>query len=825
MKALAVVLLASSVAGSSLQAQQQAQPAARSSGPSANQPQQTGEIRGAVVDAESNAPISAASAAVYNAGDKALISGAIVRQDGSFRIEGLRPGKYYVRVTMIGYGTHTSEPFDITAAAPRAVLGNIKLQKQAVEVAGVEAVAEKQAVIAPDRNIYRVKDVAPAAANASDVLDNVPSVSVDQDGKVSLRGNENVVVQINGRPTPIRGNQLAGYLKQLPSNTIDRVEVIPNPSAKQDPEGMAGIINIVMKQGVDLGRSGGLTVLGATNDRYSISGNFGYQAGKIATMLTYGFNLNDNQYVGANDRTRRSAGTPLFYTLQDLDGNDQNYGHNLSANLDYSLSRKDVLSTTLTLNRRFNEASTFSFYTEQDRNQNTVATYDRLRDTENNSWLVDGVLAFKRTMTPQKHELSAEVRYNNNVDDDFTTLWREPATGTARTEIENNTLDAGTRNVTAQLDYTKQLNEKTKLETGFRGTKRMLDRDYVALKDEFGTGSFVRGTSSSELEFDETVNAVYAVFSHTASKKLDLQAGLRGEIANRDLIVANTSNPYDYTSLYPSAIANYKLNDKTQLKASFSRRVRRPGTQELNPFPVFFDQQNVFFGNPKLNAEYTNSYELSYQRSGSLGTLQISPFYRRTSDIIRFVVNTADTLDNREITSVSFENLEKGDSWGADINTQFRFSPKLTGMWGFNVFKIVTDGGSASLLQSDAVNWMTRTNITWVVTNSTTLLGNAFYRGPQEFETGKFSSFKAVSLAVRQKLQGDKLTATLRVTDLFKWNHFRVETGDDNLFQLTERSFNAHGATLMFQYMAGQRPRLRERRQDEQPQSSSPFGS
>ncbi|MGQ0562031.1 MAG: TonB-dependent receptor domain-containing protein [Gemmatimonadota bacterium] len=795
-------------------------------GPAAQGAPAIGEIRGSVVDAESNAPIASASVTVRNAADSALVTGAIVSQDGTFRIEGLRPGSYYLRFTMIGYASQNSPALTITQAAPRVTAGSVKLTRSAVELAAVEATAERQIVIAPDRNSYRTRDVAPAAANASDVLENVPSVQVDADGKVSLRGNENVVVQINGRPTPIRGAQLAGYLKQLPANTIERVEVIPNPSAKQDPEGMAGIINIVMKQGVDLGRSGGFTLLGSSNDRYMFAGNLGYQAGKVAAFLTYGFNSDDRKYFGVNDRTRLGPSrTPTSFTLQDLDGHDGNQGHNVGLNLDYSFTPGNVLSTTLQLNRRFAEQGSLSDYTEQDREHNTLDSYERVRDGENDNWLADVALAFKRTITPQ-HELSVETRFNHQADDEFTALWRQASGGAAtQKEIENNTTDAATRQFTAQLDYTRQLNDKTKLETGYKGNARLIDRDYVALKDETGGGSFVRGPSSNALEFDETVNAVYAVLSHAASKKVDLQGGLRAEYANREFSLTSETFPYDYWSLFPSGIINWKLNDKSQAKVSYSRRIRRPGTQELNPFPVYFDQHNVFMGNPRLNPEYTNAFELSYQRSGSLGTLQFSPFYRKTSDIIRVRVNTADTLDGREITSVSFQNLEHGSSWGADLNGQFRVNPKFSGLAALNVFKMVTDGGSTSALQSNAVSWTARANLTWVVMPTTTLLANAFYRAPMEFEDGKFSSFKNMGFSVRQKLQADKLVATLRVQDPFKWTRFVVEVGDDNLIQLTDREFNARGVFLSLQYTFGQTPRLRQRRQEEQAPASTPFGS
>jgi outer membrane receptor protein involved in Fe transport len=321
------------------------------------------------------------------------------------------------------------------------------------------------------------------------------------------------------------------------------------------------------------------------------------------------------------------------------------------------------------------------------------------------------------------------------------------------------------------------------------------------------------------------VNAVYGVLSRT-TKKVDYQAGLRAEYATRDFAISNTGEvfPHNYTSLFPSALVNFKANDKSQIKLSYSRRIRRPGAQELNPFPVYFDQQNVFFGNAQLNPEYTDAIELGYQRSGTLGTLQISPFFRRTSDIIRVTINTADTLNGREITSVSFNNLDHSESWGADVNGQFRLSKALSGLAAFNVFKMVTDGGSTSALQSNAVSWTFRVNGTLVVSPTTTLLANWFYRAPMKFEQGEFSRFTNANFTIRQKLQGDKLTATVRFADPFKQNRFSVKVGDDNVIQFTQRQFSMRAIFVGLNYTFGQTPRLRQRRQEEQPQSGTPFG-
>jgi ferric enterobactin receptor len=385
-----------------------------------------GEIRGTIVDAESNAPLSSASVAVLSRADGSLITGAVTRADGTFRVEGLRPGSYTLRVSMLGYGPQSTEEVAVAAASPRVSVGSIRLSKAAIAVEGVEVEVEGSAVVmAPDRNVYRARDVAPAGGTASDVLGNVPSVHVDAEGKVSLRGNENVVVQINGRPAPLRGAQLAGYLQQLPATMIERVEVVPNPSAKYDPEGMAGIINIVMKQDVDLGISGGLMLSAATAERYNGSGNLGYQRGALTVSTSYGFNQDERQIVGINDRARLGAlRAPLSYTEQAIAGIADNGGHNLSNNVEYRLNRRDLLSSALVMNRRTSSDISLSAYSELSGDRLLTDRYDRSRDTGTEGWMLDYTLGFKRTWEPQKHELSTEVRFNRTDDTDRTTLWR-----------------------------------------------------------------------------------------------------------------------------------------------------------------------------------------------------------------------------------------------------------------------------------------------------------------------------------------------------------------------------------------------------------------
>lgn len=789
-------------------------------------PPAAGEIRGTIIDVDANTPIERAAVTVRTR-DGALITGAIAGTDGAFRIQGLRPGTYVLRATYIGYGPKTQE-LTIAPDAPRVAAGNIGLSKVAVALQGVEVTAERDAVtIEPDRNAYRSKDVAPTANNASEVLDNVPSVQVDGEGKISLRGNENVAIQINGRPAPIRGPQLAAYLKQIPANILDRIEVIPNPSAKYDPEGMAGIINIVLKQNVDLGMSGGFTVSGATSDRFNTSGNTGYQSGPYTLFTSYGYNSDKRGLTGINDRERYDAlRAPISYTEQDILGDTQNAGHNFTTSFDYKINDRDVLTNALLLNRRGNGEDSRIALTELNASRNVLEEYNRLRASDVKAWVLDYTLAFKRTLVPRKHEISTELRYNRSDDEDRTMLWRQPVTGGTQIEGESNDTDALTQSLNAQLDYTRTLAARTKIETGYKGTARWLDRNYLVRKDLLGNNQWVESDLSNDFGFDEKVQAAYGVLSQGVGN-WDLQGGLRAEYANRDFTLAKPAQnyPHSYTSLFPSGVASYKFSEKTQAKLSYSRRIRRPGTQELNPFPVFFDPQNVFIGNPNLNPEYTHAIEGGLSRTGMLGSLQFSPFYRRTTDVIRVDINTDDIVDGRNVTSISFRNLATSDSYGADFNGTLRLGKKFNGFGAFNVFRIVTDGGSESALSSDAVTWGTRFNATFNATDKLTVQGNWFYRAPINVERGRFSAMQNASFSVRQKLLGDKATVALRVIDPFNTIGFKIRAGDDNLMQLTERRFGVRGTFLSFQYSFGQAPRIRQPQpQDQQPQTGFPSG-
>ena len=808
--AFAVLALVLGAAGS-IQAQNPQQ--ARPMGPL---PAASGEVLGTVVDTATKEPVARASIAVRSRKDSSLVTGAIAGTDGAFHIQGLRPGDYYLRTTSIGFKPR-SYTFSITDAAPRANVGSLTLTRIAVTLQSVQVAGQAPTmVIEPDRNTYRAKDVAPAAANASEVLQATPSVEVDGDGKVSLRGNENVAIQINGRPTPITGAQLAAYLKQIPANIVERIEVVPNPSAKYDPEGMAGIINIVLKAQTDLGVSGGLNVGGANINRMNAGTNLGYQSGAVTLFGTYGYNSDNRGITGLNDRLSYDpSGAPRLYTNQLIDGNNSSGGHNFSTNVDYKLTDRDVISNQFSINRRHGFDNSLAGYTDLDAQQAFIDRYDFYRNDKSTGLMFDNSLSFKRTFEARKHELSSEVRFNRTRDEDSTVLWQQPLTQAgavsgSRILGESDQTSALTRQLTAQVDYVKQLRASTKLETGLKETSRWLDRDFLVLKDSLGDGTWLRSGLSNTFNFDDHVHAGYGVLSESVGR-FDLQAGLRAQFANRNFSLADGSGayPYSYHSLFPSGVINYKPSDASQIKVSYSRRTRAPGTQELNPFPVFFDQQNVFIGNPKLNPEYTDAFELSMSRNGALGSIQLSPFYKRTTDVITVDINTAAKIDGRDVTAISFQNAAKSNSWGTDLNGSLRLGPKFNGFAGFNLYKLVTDGGSQSVLSSNAVTWSYRLNATTQLSPTVSLQGNYFYRAPMNIARGRFSAMQMTNISLRKKLDGDNMSVAVRFVDPFDTMKFRIKAGDDNLTQITARKFGVRATFVTFQYNFGQTPKIR----------------
>lgn len=813
MKPLATLLLAAALLGGADLLAQGPQPGGQRIAPGGSPAAAGGEIRGAVVDAESSRALSSATVAVWSAADSSLVTGAVARADGRFRVEGLRPGRYYVTITHLGYTTHRTGTLAIAPGGAPEDLGSVAMKAGAVALEGLTVTAERsQAVLAPDRNVYRVADMpSSAGGTATDALRNVPAIEVDVDGKVSLRGSQNVAVQINGRPTPMRGEQLAQYLQQLPAAMLDRVEVVASPSAKDDPEGMAGIVNLVMKENVQLGTSGGVMLATGTTDRINASGNLAFQRGPVTVSGMYGFFTDERETRGFNNRENLFL-EPMTYLEQDIEGAMSPTSHNVNVMADWKLSEQNLLSSSTMVSKRAFDVATDNLYRELDAARELTSFSGRLSEAENDDLTVDQTLAFKRTLQPQRNELSAELRYSYSDNDRFNRFTQRALTaeGTPTDAIparETNALDALTHNYTAQLDYTRALGEAAKLETGYKGTLRQLDNDFEVAVQSIDHGEYLPDPArSNAFRFDEQVHAAYAVLSRKAGP-FDLQAGVRAEQAATEFALEDDQTyDNDYTSIFPSALAAYNLDESRQLKASYSKRVQRPDTRLLNPFAFYEDPLNLFRGNPHLKPEYTHAFELGYQQNAKWGSLQVTPFYRHTVDAVRRIK----TVDDEGVSTTTFQNLATSDSWGTDLTASLRRGP-LSGFAGVSAFRTVSDASNVDAdLSNEAFAWSTRVNASWRASPRLDAQGFLMYRAPMDVEGGHISGMTMMHFALRQKLMGEKATVTLRAVDPFDLMGFSFRTADDRHVQVSERKFGARGLYLSFSYNFGRPPRMRQ---------------
>lgn len=762
---------------------------------------------GTVVDDATGTGLPEATVAIYN-GDGGFVTGTITDAEGVFLLERVAPGTYRVRASFIGYRSREIEGVDVRPGPP-VDLGMIRLEEDVSLLGEAQVEAERELVEQrADRTVYNVA-AQPVTAGGSviETLQTLPSLEVDTEGNLSLRGNQNVVVHINGRPVPVRGAMLAAMLRQIPASNVERVEVIPNPSARYEPDGMSGIINIVLKEGTNRGLSGGLTVGGGSAPGAEASGNVAYQKGKVDAYASYGFRYDTFELFGTSLQTRFLTGGTEF-TDQELNLDNGTGSHLFTGTLDYTLAQGTTVGFSGTFGRRAGPRDQAVFY----RFQPDVAGWntERLTEGEVDGLNGDAALNFRRQLDDAGHELTGEARYTvhgEDRDEEFTDLLHLPvgAPAFARSSTSENMYEQSLK-----VDYVRPLGQ-FRVEAGSKVTMRDLDSERDYLRQQGGAMVPVPGRSTLG-EYQEDVYAGYVQASR-AFGSFEAQAGVRAEAATRDLQLPLIDEDFsdEYYSLYPSAYLIYNFGPGTLAKAGFSRRVNRPHARTLNPTPQYDDTLIVDVGNPHLQPEYTSAYELTLQYKYFV---TLTPFYRHTTDVIRRrVLFDMDT----GISTVTFQNLDTQDTYGADLTLATRLGP-LRGFISGSAYRSVTDGGSVETgLASDGFAWSVRGNLQAQIRKGTDVQLFGFYRAPLEVEDGRISGFGFTSLGVSQQLLGEKLRLAVRMNDVLGTARFEFDTGnaDYHFLGIREPSIRQVSATLTYTFgqSAPRRPRPQETQQ------------
>jgi outer membrane receptor protein involved in Fe transport len=783
-----------------------------------------GEIRGRLVDSTVGHPVSTGSIAVRRFGDSVFVGGALPRDDGSFRVDGLRPGRYSLRVRAIGFAPVVRNDIAITAEHPTVDLGAIALNAVAAKLDAAQTVAEREdVVLSPDRTNYSVKNM-PAASGgtAIDVLRNIPLVEVDGSNNVSLRGNANVVVQINGRSTPLKGDQLGAFLAQLPAGTVKNVEVATNPSAKDDPEGTAGIINLVLNQEAQLGLSGGLTAGTASTGMVNASGNVGKQQGKL-TLFASGSLYHDRRSTsGTISRTNLLIPVPAF-TETNLAGRQSPVSGGGTLRSEYRFTERNVLSFDGFLYGGRFGGDQSSDYTDLDTTRAIIGLFDQASSQLSRNLSQDYDLVFRRLTDKNRPLFSTEFEYSNtnantNIDLSGNVLHPDLSTPLSIPTEHDRTIGRYPY-LNWKTDYVGQFSASTKLEAGLKGTRRTTTNDFDAAYLDSASGSFVSDPlRRTAFDYHEDIGAGYALLSNQIAK-VQTQAGLRLEDAATYFDLASVNQQYDrrYASAYPSAIVSYNFTPTRSARVSYSRRVSRPNPYQLSPIEFHQDTRNVFRGNPELRAEYTNAIEAGYQESRSWGSVQLNPYIRSTAHAVRNI----SFVDSSGVSVSTFDNVASTFTVGSDLNVNAHKGPLQLGGGG-SLYHYSSDASNLSgNLSAHAMVWSARTNATWKFSPKADAQLFAFYRAPFATEGGSQLASVAMNMGGRYKVWGEQGNIALRVSDPFKLQKYGYRTANGTVIEYNERFFGSRAVFLTITRNFGQAVKLQAKQQDPDAQAQT----
>lgn len=773
-------------------------------------------IRGQVIDADTEAPLDYATISLYNQQDSSLIGGNITDPKGNFRLEA-KPGTYYIVIDFITYESKTIRDIVVTREEPVIDLGTITLSSAAADLEEVLVVAEKSTMeMGLDKKVFNVgKDLASQGGSAAELLDNVPTLQVDVEGNVSLRGSQGVRILIDGRPSGLIGSDPAAGLRAIPANMIERIEVITNPSARYEAEGMSGIINIILKKDRRSGFNGSFDVITGIPSNFGGAVNLNYRANRFNFFANYGLSYREgpgggSQYQEVNFPDRDTS----FITTQNSSRRRSGLNNSLRMGADYSFSDKSTLTFAGVLRKgndnNLNELRRVDYINTLN---NPIQIDERTDEEKEDEWRSEVSLSFRQDFKRKDHRLTADIRYQQNQETESSDLRNRFFTPEGDAADKDDVLQRSNNEELSdqlifQTDYVLPFGEEGRFEAGLRTSIRNIDNDYLVEEFLDSEWQSLEGLSN-DFRYDENISAAYLILGNKIGK-FSWQVGLRPEYSriSTKLLQTDEVNDRDYLNLFPSAFLGYELPGNNSFQISYSRRVDRPRFWDLNPFFSFSDDRNFRSGNPNLDPEFTDSYEITHIKYWDNGSIGSSIYYRHTTDKverIRRVLN-----DNTSLSQP--ENLATEDSYGLEVTTSYDPFRWWRLSADFNFFRSITDGGERfPNLSADTYTWFTRGTSRITVNKETDIQVRFNYRAPRQVPQGRNRSMYSIDLAASHDILNDKGTLTLSVRDLLNSRKWRYITegaeGDYTFYTEGDFQWRARQVTLTFNYRLNQNER------------------
>lgn len=740
-------------------------------------------LSGKIIDKETSIPVEFSVITISKSDTKQVITGGSADANGNFNIE-LNIGIYDLKFEFPGYKTQEKLNQNISVDTN---LGNILLETESSQIETVVIRGEKTTVdIKLDKKVYSVgQDLMVKGGTVSDVLDNIPSVTVDSEGTISLRGNENVKVLIDGKPS--NAVSVNDALKMLPADAVNKVEVITNPSARYDAEGGAGILNIILKKGKSNGFNGTLMATTGTPDNHGINGTLNYKTNQINLFTTQGYNYKSNPgYSKVNTRYLNPDNSTNSYIDEDRENSRINKGYNGGFGFDWYLDKSTTWTNSINYRKNSGDNEEDVDYNNFDSNRNFTFYRNRLNLEDQNEENIEYNTNFVKNFSKSGHKLTIDgsfsdsKNYNNSIIFDNSSLSTTTSTDLTKNNQKQN------RNL-IQADYVLPIGEKYQFEAGYRGNFVNMNTDYAVLNNGIVNNAF-----TNILEYSEKVNAFYTQFG-IKFNKLSMLYGLRFEDSdiNVDQITSAIYKNKKYNNFFPSAFLTYEITDNSNVSLNYSKRINRPRGRQLNPFNTYSSNINIFKGNPDLNPTLTDAVDLGYLTKLGKITLSTSVYYNYTKNsfqMVRYVEGL--NPDGVPITTSSFVNI--GEENRAGFEFTLNYSPykwwKLNS--NFNLFRVQTKGDfyysyfdvSNNLIDkvqnfdNTASSWFARINSKISLPSKIDWQTNITYNGPQNNAQGNVKGIFAMNLAFSKDVLKDKATVALNVNDVFNSRVRKLET-------------------------------------------------
>lgn len=766
-------------------------------------------IQGRVVDAASGAPVEGAELVARLEGDGESEVRGRSGAEGRFRLAVPSAGRYTLTATHQGRIASVSAPLEISAEQPLASAGDLRLAA-VVALEGLQVKAERPPVIeAEDRTIYSVQEMPAVSGGAADVMRTLPELEVDIDGNVKMVGGRGVTIHINGRPSPLKGEALTEFIKNLPADRIEKIEVIPNPSVRFEG-GESAIVNITLKRGVRLGLSGSASLNGSTRGGNGLSGQVAYQRGKF-TIFGGGSGRLYQMDSNSSEIRENLFANPITVLDQTNRSNGISYSGGGDLTLEYEMGEQATLWASGGSFDGGWKGDSFGHYRLLDASRSPLRIYERTSKNNSGYGYSNASVGYRKVMEPQRHELSAELQYNRSGNGNDGRIREETLQqaeeGALPQELRVLTGDEGQNSFTAKADYTRPLGKGGRVEVGVRAVREESDSDSrMRTYDSFtGTTPPIASTGTAN-RFTDNQREGYVNLSQKLGK-LSLQGGLRAEHSARDLSAEGVAERFERSdfALFPSANANYDFGRGRSLRVSYSKRVRRPWIWDLNPYRLQTDPLNRYLGNPELEPSSTHSLNLDLSWRTQFVTLRLSPNVRRTTDEIEYM----QTVDANGVSTRMPQNLATVTSWGGSLNASARpvagsnISMTVGGSW------MERDaGGLGSVYSGRGSYTYFNTNASMQVRRGASMQASMRVSGPRETPTGRYGSNVYSDLGFKQNLFGDKASLDLRFTDPFDVYRFSFVSKDPsfNSSGSNRSSWGARSASVSLTYRFGRMP-------------------